>query len=69
MSSSSKKRPIVGARYPECKDCKHFDPTTLSIKCLRCGAGEYFEERIDDDDPSDEEMMILYGKMSRDEDD
>ncbi len=43
----------VGARFPECPSCRWF----RSARCLPCGAGEFYEEKIselcDDDENND----------------
>jgi hypothetical protein len=50
-------------RHPECRDCKFFRPNIGSVHCLPCGAGEFFEEKIDDHQPDEEELMILFTHM------
>lgn len=50
-------------RHPECSECKHFKPDTSSVHCLGCGAGEFFEEKIDDHTPDDEELMEMFSHM------
>ena len=57
-------------RHPECKDCKHFRPHTGSVHCLNCDAGEFFEEKINDQQPSDQELLnYYYFSMEREDDD
>jgi hypothetical protein len=53
-------------RHRDCPACKHFRPDRVSATCLPCGAGEFFEERIDeeDDEPSDGFLMTIYAGMS-----
>lgn len=50
-------------RHPECIDCKHFKPNSGSVHCLSCGAGEFFEEKIHDEQPDDEELMDIFAYM------
>jgi hypothetical protein len=50
-------------RHPECKICVHFRPETGSVHCLDCGAGENFEENIDDQQPDDDALMAIYANM------
>lgn len=56
----------IEPRFPECRECRFYSPRKFLSICLRCGAGEYFEERIDDPAaPTDGELMNLYRKMDR----
>jgi hypothetical protein len=68
-----KKEP--GQRFDDCVSCKFFKPlrhrdyvARPSGICLRCGAGEFFEERFDDFEPSDQEKMNLYFETEEPED-
>lgn len=47
-------------KFDECISCKHF----VSNKCKRCDAGEFFEIEDDDEEPSDDELMTMFGKMT-----
>lgn len=53
-------------RHKDCTSCKYFRPDRASAKCLPCGAGEFFEERVDadNDEPSDAFLMSIYAGMS-----
>jgi hypothetical protein len=53
-------------RHKDCPSCKHFKVDRPSAKCLPCGAGEFFEERVDEDngEPSDSFLMAIYAGMS-----
>jgi hypothetical protein len=54
-------------RFPECIDCKFFRPNRGSPECFSCGAGEYFEAKVDDSDPDDNELMKAFGAMGFDD--
>jgi hypothetical protein len=56
-------------RHPECGDCKFFRRNTGHVRCLPCGAGEFFEEKAGDREPSDAELMILFSHMDGSYDD
>lgn len=60
---------FVKQRHDECTDCRFFNPNRPSRKCLPCGSGEFFEERITDRAPTDNELMKIYSKMGYDHDD
>jgi len=51
-------------KFPECRDCKFFRPETGSVRCLPCGAGEYFEEKIEDRQPNVDELMEMFKNMT-----
>jgi hypothetical protein len=57
----------VEPRFLECRDCKFYSKKRVYPRCLRCGAGEYFEERQEEYEPSDEDLMQIYRKMDRDD--
>jgi hypothetical protein len=57
-------RPDFVPPHDECKDCKFFRPRVGNVRCLDCGGGEFFEEKIDDHAPDDDELMILFSHMS-----
>jgi hypothetical protein len=59
----------VKPRFPECVDCRFFNRVRVSGRCLPCGSGEFFEERIRDRDPTADELMRIYARMSNDQDD
>ncbi len=50
----------IEPRYPECRECTHCDVTRLVRACLGCKAGENFDPKIDDDEPSE---AALYGML------
>lgn len=57
-------RGSIHERFPECVSCRWF----RSGRCVRCGAGEFFEELIaDPEEPNDDELMQLYSEMTNDD--
>jgi hypothetical protein len=60
---------FIKQRHDGCTDCRFFNPNRPSRKCLPCGSGEFFEERVTDRAPTDNELMKLYSKMGFDHDD
>ena len=59
----------IEPKFPECRECQFYHPRRLLSRCLKCGAGEYFEERFDDRELNETELMKLYTKMALDNDD
>jgi hypothetical protein len=59
----------VKPRFPDCVSCRFFSRTRVSGKCLPCGSGEFFEEKITDRDPTADELMRIYARMNHDQDD
>jgi len=53
-------------RFPECRECKFYRPSRPSANCLRCGAGEFFEEKEPDGEPDADELMRMYAEMDND---
>jgi hypothetical protein len=60
---------FVKPRHDECKGCKFFNPNRPARECLPCGNGEFFEARIRDRAPTDNELMKMYAGMGYDHDD
>jgi len=57
-----RKKSVFHGRFLECRDCRFLLRDRPSPICVRCGAGEFFEERIDDRQPTESELMkILKG--------
>jgi hypothetical protein len=50
-------------KFPDCTSCKIYRPETGAVKCLSCGAGEFFEEKVDDHQPNDNELMEMFRNM------
>jgi hypothetical protein len=50
-------------KFQDCITCKHF----LSPKCRQCKVGEHYESKDDDEEPSDNELMAMYGEMFDDD--
>ncbi len=55
-------------RFSECRECRFYRYGNTSSKCGGCGAGEFFEEVIDDFEPDDAELMEAFRSMTRDDD-
>jgi hypothetical protein len=55
---------IVKPRHPECRECKFFQQNRVNGRCIPCGAGEFFEERIRDMRPNDNELMKMFANMT-----
>jgi hypothetical protein len=55
---------VVKPRHPDCTDCKFFNRHRVNTRCVPCGAGEFFEEKIVDRAPNDNELMIMFAGMS-----
>lgn len=53
----------VKPRFPECVDCRFFSRTRPSRRCLPCGSGEFFEEKVRDRDLTADELMRIYARM------
>ena len=56
------KKPLE-TKFDECGTCRHF----VSRKCKACTNGEFFELEVDEEDPTDDELMNLYRDMSRED--
>lgn len=53
-------------RFPDCMDCANFNPSKIKAKCFNCGAGEFFEEIIDDGEGrTDSDMFEEVRQMER----
>lgn len=50
----------IEPRFNECFSCVHFCRSRISRYCLECRSGEFFEEKINDEAPSDEALMSMY---------
>lgn len=57
-------------RFPECKSCVSFNAKMISVNCLKCGAGEFFEERIREfmEVREGESQQLYFGKGNGDDD-
>lgn len=53
-------------KFPDCTDCKWFLRGRSSGRvnqnpiCRECDAGEFFEQRVSNRAPTDDELMSLY---------
>lgn len=58
----------VEPRHDECRTCVFFNARRLSAKCLRCGAGEFYEERVEEQAlPDEDELRELFSKVRTDD--
>lgn len=48
-------------RFDECKSCVNRSPGRISETCLSCTSGEFFEELIADDEPSENDLFSMIG--------
>lgn len=49
--------------HDECRLCRWFSRKGPGVRCKLCGAGEFFEERISDEAPSNDDLMKVYEHM------
>lgn len=63
MSQSPEKK------FDECGDCRFFNRVYGHVGsiCKGCTIGEYFEFRINDSQPNDDELMRMYARMPKDD--
>jgi hypothetical protein len=54
-------------KFEDCRECQNFNRSRESALCRKCEMGEYFKERISDETPDDEELMRIYARMIRDD--
>jgi hypothetical protein len=57
----------IEQRFSECQECVHFDPTRLVQPCLGCKAGENFDPKIDDEEPSEATLLGMLKDWTRDD--
>jgi hypothetical protein len=60
---------VVKPRFPDCLQCRFFSRTRPNNRCLPCGSGEFFEEKITDREPTADELMRIYARMNHDDQD
>ena len=65
--NSSRQQPPFEPRFPECRDCKNFHPKRPTPPCLRCGAGEFFEEAFNEKEPSEIDLIKMMKEWSNEE--
>lgn len=53
----------IKPRFEECRDCRFYSPKRLLSRCLRCGVGEFFEERDPDTELSESDLMDFFKDM------
>lgn len=57
-------------KFPECPSCKWFFRKALNTtaRCRACDTGEFYEPRVDDSAPTDNELMYIFARMPNDQD-
>ncbi|WLR90981.1 hypothetical protein [Shinella zoogloeoides] len=46
-------------KFPECTGCRFFSAKFERPECRECGAGEFYEEKINTRQPSRDELMDM----------
>lgn len=46
-------------KFSECRGCRYFNERIQRPQCRLCGAGEFYEPKINTRQPSDDELMRL----------
>ena len=55
-------------RHDDCRSCVFWNARRLNPNCLRCGAGEFYEEKIKEKAlPDAEELQEIVAGMTDDE--
>jgi hypothetical protein len=49
--------------YDECAECRFFRASRPRTLCQLCGAGEFFEERTNTNEPTADELMAMHEQM------
>jgi hypothetical protein len=49
-------------KFPDCGDCRFFNRKIERPQCKECGCGEFFEARVRNTVPTDDELMFIYRK-------
>lgn len=47
-------------KFPECTGCRFFSAKLDKPECRECGAGEFYEEKINTRQLSRDELMDIY---------
>jgi hypothetical protein len=57
-------------RFDECKTCVSFNTKNISANCFKCGAGEFYEERVREfmEVREGEAEQLFFGKGMPDDD-
>lgn len=55
--------PKITPKFEDCVSCKIFSKTKIRLKCLNCDSGEFFEEKISDEELDENQLMKIYGEM------
>jgi hypothetical protein len=54
-------------KFDECPSCIFFSKKRENPFCKSCNAGEFFEEKIISRRPTENELMIILGRMMNDD--
>jgi hypothetical protein len=55
-------------RHDDCRRCVFWNARRLNVNCLRCGAGEFFEEKVEEKAlPDADELQEIVAGMTDDE--
>lgn len=56
-------------KFDECTDCRYFIARgkVANPICGECGSGQFFDERVRERRPSDNELMNMFGRMHDDD--
>lgn len=59
----------VEKKFDDCDLCRNFSRRwgQMGSICRLCTIGEFFQERINDRPPDDDELMKMYARMPKDE--
>lgn len=61
--------PADETKFEECTSCKFFNAEREHRNCKHCGVGEFFEEKVSDRAPTDDELMMMFRKSYYDDQD
>lgn len=58
-------------KFSDCLGCRFFLRNAIiePKRCQACGVGEYFEPRVHDEQPDDNELMRMFARMENDSQD
>lgn len=54
-------------RFDECLDCRFYHERRVHRNCLRCGAGEFFEEEIKEEEVTDDDLFDMLKDWDNDD--
>lgn len=50
--------------HDECHQCRRYRKSSARTVCGFCDFGEFFEARVDDGRPSEDDLMKFYGELT-----